>query len=74
VDLAGWGADYVALSGYRLYAPFGVGVLAGRADWLDQAPPYWSAGRASLGLGTRLEHIERLANAVAEAALGGCGN
>jgi selenocysteine lyase/cysteine desulfurase len=47
VDLAGWGADYVALSGHKLYAPFGVGVLAGRADWLDQAPPYLAGGGAT---------------------------
>jgi selenocysteine lyase/cysteine desulfurase len=47
VDLAGWSADYVALSGHKLYAPFGAGVLAGRADWLDQAPPYLFGGGAS---------------------------
>ncbi len=47
VDLVGWGADYVALSGHKLYAPFGCGVLAGRADWLDQAPPYLAGGGAT---------------------------
>jgi selenocysteine lyase/cysteine desulfurase len=47
VDLAAWDADYLALSGHKLYAPFGVGVLAGRADWLDQAPPYLAGGGAS---------------------------
>ncbi|MEU8615366.1 aminotransferase class V-fold PLP-dependent enzyme, partial [Actinoplanes sp. NPDC048791] len=39
VDLATLGADYLALSGHKLYAPFGAGVLAGRADWLDAAEP-----------------------------------
>jgi selenocysteine lyase/cysteine desulfurase len=38
--LAGLGADYIAFSGHKLYAPFGAGVLAGRADWLDAAEPY----------------------------------
>ncbi|BCJ49079.1 hypothetical protein Asp14428_05540 [Actinoplanes sp. NBRC 14428] len=40
VDLTALGADYLAFSGHKLYAPFGAGVLAGRADWLDAAPPY----------------------------------
>ena len=51
LDLAGWGADYVAFSGHKLYAPFGVGVLAGRADWLDEAPPYLAGGGATRGVG-----------------------
>ena len=29
--------DWVAFSGHKLYAPFGSGVLAGRADWLQEA-------------------------------------
>ncbi|WP_369199923.1 aminotransferase class V-fold PLP-dependent enzyme [Streptomyces sp. PU-14G] len=40
-------ADWVALSGHKLYAPFGAGVLAGRADWLVQAEPYLAGGGAS---------------------------
>ena len=30
-------------SGHKLYAPFGAGVLAGRADWLREARPTWRA-------------------------------
>jgi selenocysteine lyase/cysteine desulfurase len=30
-----------------MYAPFGAGVLAGRVDWLDAAPPYLAGGGAS---------------------------
>ncbi|MCA2217612.1 aminotransferase class V-fold PLP-dependent enzyme [Jidongwangia harbinensis] len=45
--MAALGADYVALSGHKLYAPFGAGVLAGRADWLDAAPPYLAGGGAT---------------------------
>ncbi|GAB1691880.1 aminotransferase class V-fold PLP-dependent enzyme [Krasilnikovia sp. M28-CT-15] len=41
------GADYLAFSGHKLYAPFGAGVLAGRADWLDAATPYLAGGGAS---------------------------
>ncbi|MER5808673.1 aminotransferase class V-fold PLP-dependent enzyme [Streptomyces sp. NPDC002033] len=39
--------DWIAFSGHKLYAPFGSGVLAGRADWLQQAPPYLAGGGAS---------------------------
>ena len=46
LDLQGWGADYIALSGHKLYAPFGAGALIGRRDWLDAAPPYLAGGGA----------------------------
>jgi selenocysteine lyase/cysteine desulfurase len=46
IDLAGVDADYVALSGHKLYAPYGAGVLVGRGDWLDAAPPYLAGGGA----------------------------
>ncbi|GAA1944016.1 aminotransferase class V-fold PLP-dependent enzyme [Amycolatopsis minnesotensis] len=39
--------DYVAFSGHKLYAPFGAGVLVGRADWLRAAQPYLAGGGAS---------------------------
>ncbi len=50
VDLAALGADYVAFSGHKVYAPFGAGVLAGRADWLDAAEPYLAGGGASVNV------------------------
>ena len=46
VDLAATGADYLAFSGHKLYAPFGAGVLVGRRDWLDAAPAYLAGGGA----------------------------
>lgn len=46
VDVAATGVDYLALSGHKLYAPFGSGVLVGRRDWLDAAPPYLAGGGA----------------------------
>jgi selenocysteine lyase/cysteine desulfurase len=46
IDLAGVGADYLAFSGHKLYAPYGAGVLVGRRDWLDEAPAYLAGGGA----------------------------
>lgn len=45
-SLSDAGVDYVAFSGHKLYAPYGVGALVGRADWLDAAPPYLAGGGA----------------------------
>ena len=39
--------DYVALSGHKLYAPYGSGALVGRSDWLESAPPYLVGGGAT---------------------------
>ncbi|MGX7829414.1 aminotransferase class V-fold PLP-dependent enzyme [Actinokineospora sp. 24-640] len=47
VDAAALGVDYVALSGHKLYAPFGVGALVGPADWLQAAEPYLIGGGAT---------------------------
>ncbi|WP_394554391.1 aminotransferase class V-fold PLP-dependent enzyme [Agromyces sp. MMS24-JH15] len=46
VDLAASGADYVAFSGHKAYAPYGAGALVGRRDWLDAAPAYLAGGGA----------------------------
>jgi selenocysteine lyase/cysteine desulfurase len=45
-SLAASGADYVAFSGHKAYAPFGSGALVGRRDWLDAAPAYLAGGGA----------------------------
>ncbi|MGH3647225.1 MAG: aminotransferase class V-fold PLP-dependent enzyme, partial [Micromonosporaceae bacterium] len=58
VDGAGLGVDYVAVSGHKLYAPFGAGVLAGRTDWLDAAPPYLAGGGASRYVGDATSSVE----------------
>jgi len=47
VDIAQLDVDWVAFSGHKLYAPFGAGVLAGRADWLREAEPYLAGGGAT---------------------------
>jgi selenocysteine lyase/cysteine desulfurase len=46
IDMTALDIDYLALSGHKLYAPFGAGALVGRRDWLDVAPPYLAGGGA----------------------------
>ncbi|MET8911062.1 aminotransferase class V-fold PLP-dependent enzyme [Micromonospora sp. NPDC004551] len=57
VDLAALDVDYLALSGHKLYAPFGAGVLVGRADWLDAAPPYLAGGGATSHVGAATHEV-----------------
>ncbi|MGH4027724.1 aminotransferase class V-fold PLP-dependent enzyme [Actinomycetota bacterium Odt1-20B] len=47
--------DWIAFSGHKLYAPFGSGVLAGRADWLQGAEPYLAGGGASRTVARRAD-------------------
>ncbi|MFI6101615.1 aminotransferase class V-fold PLP-dependent enzyme [Lentzea sp. NPDC051213] len=51
------GVDYIAFSGHKIYAPFGAGVLVGRADWLQQAQPYLVGGGATAKV---TDHGDRL--------------
>ena len=53
VDVAALGVDFVAFSGHKLYAPFGAGVLVGRADWLNAASPYLRGGGATAQVTSR---------------------
>jgi selenocysteine lyase/cysteine desulfurase len=55
VSVQDLGVDWVAFSGHKLYAPFGSGVLAGRADWLREAEPYLAGGGASRRVARRAD-------------------
>ncbi|WP_395107744.1 aminotransferase class V-fold PLP-dependent enzyme [Actinomadura sp. SCN-SB] len=57
LDMSALGLDYVAFSGHKLYAPFGAGVLAGRADWLKAAAPYLKGGGATAAVTGRGESV-----------------
>lgn len=46
VSLSDLDVDYLVVSAHKMYAPFGVGLLAGRADWLEQGEPYLRGGGA----------------------------
>ncbi|MGK5677038.1 aminotransferase class V-fold PLP-dependent enzyme [Micromonospora sp. URMC 106] len=57
VDVAALDVDYLAVSGHKLYAPFGAGVLVGRGDWLDAAPPYLAGGGATSHVGAATHDV-----------------
>jgi cysteine desulfurase/selenocysteine lyase len=44
MDVRALGADFVAFSGHKIYAPTGIGVLWGRAALLNVLPPFLGGG------------------------------
>ena len=46
IDMARDGIDFLALSGHKLYAPFGAGALIGERDWLGAGDPFLRGGGA----------------------------
>jgi selenocysteine lyase/cysteine desulfurase len=58
IDVAELDVDYIAFSGHKMYAPFGIGVLAGRADWLAVAKPYLAGGGATVHVPDDMLDIE----------------
>ena len=44
VDVQQLGCDFYAFSGHKLYGPTGIGVLYGKAELLEEMPPYQAGG------------------------------
>ncbi|MCW1884312.1 cysteine desulfurase [Luteolibacter flavescens] len=44
MDVQALGADFVAISGHKVYAPTGIGVLWGKREVLDALPPWRGGG------------------------------
>ena len=44
MDVQALGADFITFSGNKMYGPTGIGILWGRADLLNDMPPYQSGG------------------------------
>jgi cysteine desulfurase/selenocysteine lyase len=44
VDVRALDCDFYALSGHKMFAPTGIGILYGKAELLDQMPPYQGGG------------------------------
>ncbi|WP_233157916.1 aminotransferase class V-fold PLP-dependent enzyme [Actinokineospora bangkokensis] len=57
VDIGALDVDWVALSGHKLYAPYGAGALVGRGDWLRAAEPYLVGGGATAAVSERGEQV-----------------
>ncbi len=44
VDVQKLDCDFLAFSGHKIFAPYGIGVLYGKAELLDMMPPYQGGG------------------------------
>ena len=44
IDVQDLDCDFFVFSGHKMYAPMGVGVLYGKAEWLEKLPPYQFGG------------------------------
>jgi cysteine desulfurase/selenocysteine lyase len=44
VDVRAWDADFVVMTGHKLYGPTGIGVLYGKAERLAELPPFNGGG------------------------------
>lgn len=44
IDVKAWDCDFIAFSGHKIFAPFGVGVLYGKEALLNSLPPYQFGG------------------------------
>ncbi|MBF1561767.1 MAG: cysteine desulfurase [Prevotella salivae] len=44
VDMQQLDCDFFVFSGHKVYGPTGIGVLYGKAAWLDKLPPYQGGG------------------------------
>ena len=44
IDVKALDCDFYLVSGHKLFAPTGVGVLYGKEAWLERLPPYQSGG------------------------------
>jgi cysteine desulfurase/selenocysteine lyase len=50
IDVQDLGCDFYALSGHKVYAPTGIGVLYGKARLLEEMPPYQGGGEMILSV------------------------
>lgn len=44
VDLQDLDCDFFVFSGHKIFGPTGIGVLYGKAEWLEKMPPYQGGG------------------------------
>ena len=44
IDVQDLGCDFFVFSGHKMFAPMGIGGLYGKAEWLENLPPYQFGG------------------------------
>ncbi|GIW82652.1 MAG: cysteine desulfurase [Gemmatales bacterium] len=44
IDVQSLDCDFCVFSGHKMYGPTGIGVLYGKAEWLEAMPPYQGGG------------------------------
>ncbi|RYZ64747.1 MAG: cysteine desulfurase, partial [Proteobacteria bacterium] len=44
VDVQAWDCDFLAFSGHKIFAPYGIGALFGKMELLEAMPPYQGGG------------------------------
>ena len=44
IDVQDLDADFYTFSGHKMFGPTGIGVLYGKAKWLEEMPPYHGGG------------------------------
>ncbi len=44
IDVQEIGCDFAAIAGHKMFGPTGIGILYGRAEWLDRMPPHRGGG------------------------------
>ena len=44
IDVQDWNCDFLAFSGHKTYGPTGIGVLYGKAEIMENMPPYQFGG------------------------------
>ena len=44
IDVQQLDCDFFAMSGHKMYAPTGIGILYGKEEWLNRLPPYQGGG------------------------------
>ena len=61
VDVGALGADFYAWTGHKAMGPTGIGVLHGRAELLEEMPPFLTGRRHDRLGGPRRRNLERAA-------------
>lgn len=44
IDVQDLDCDFYCISGHKMFGPTGIGILYGKAEWLDKLPPYQGGG------------------------------